>query len=715
MGRPHTFAMLGALMSFFMAASVMVRCDELQPPIDRKAWMVSSPSQPLKVLKKPRYTSTSYPSLTDYMRVLERFPLYGERGWRGNYLGDPNLGFFADPDSAEMGMRSMGNYIFTMSLLSSDPAYDPAVTGISQAQVLSRTRSCLAYMTRSHLTGDITCGDGKKWGDHWQSAWWTAKMALGARLIWDKLTQEERDRVERVVVHEADRHLERMAPGGAISNTRSEENAWDTEVMTAAIGLFPNHPHAAAWRAKLIDFSLNTLSTREDRSSDAVVDGKALKDQVYTENVHSDYTIENHGAYHVCYMSCPLHSLSWGYYALTSAGQPVPQAQFHHFIDVWQRLKPTFLDRRFAYIEGKDWPRFAYGMYFIMPALVTLQYNFHDADARAIEARRFRTFEEEQIDNADGSFFGKRFTKNIMMDRQAEYDSDCYANLGVCYLLHKMNGGRFISKPADSELAKHLYGRQISKESEFMSVSSSAFFASFAWRTLSGAFPMALFIPAGMDTAAEWSNFNLVGTIDVDGVNTKKSEVRHVDSFEGDGFKTFGRIIFKMADESPAYTQEISFRASPKTRTAEVECRFIANASITVRAIEGVRLLVANDFFNAGKRTWRWDTGEKTISFNMNKTDPANETITLIPFASRWVNIDNKLGVIQLLAGGPEFTLRQSDKRNAPWGSIHYDVLGCPAREVINKTFSKGQEILHTHVLLVAGNAEETRAMIPRR
>jgi hypothetical protein len=223
-------------------------------------------------------------------------------------------------------------------------------------------------------------------------------MALGASLIWDKLSPEELQRVERVVVHEASRHLERKAPGGASRDTKSEENAWDTEVLAAAVALFPKHQKAPAWREKLIEFYLNSLSAPQDRTSDQLVDGKPLKDQVYTENIHSDFTIENHGAYHFCYMACPLHSLAWGHYALRRTGQPIPQAQFHHFQDVFRRVQPTFLERRFAYIEGQDWPRYAYGLYFIMPALVVLGDRFADADARAIEARRFRTFEEEQLD-----------------------------------------------------------------------------------------------------------------------------------------------------------------------------------------------------------------------------------------------------------------------------------------------------------------------------
>jgi hypothetical protein len=182
-----------------------------------------------------------FPSEFDYMRILERFPLYSERGWRKNYLGDPQLGYFGDPNHEANGLRTMGNYVFTTALLASDPSYNPAVSQVSAATLLDRARCGLRYMTRSHLTGDIPCGNGRSWGQHWQSSWWTTKMALGARLIWDRLSESERAAVERVVVFEASHHLDRILPSGLVEDTKAEENAWDTEILATAIALFPDH------------------------------------------------------------------------------------------------------------------------------------------------------------------------------------------------------------------------------------------------------------------------------------------------------------------------------------------------------------------------------------------------------------------------------------------------------------------------------------------
>ena len=354
----------------------------------------------------------------EYLRRIRAYLPYIQSNMK-DWGPEPGARYHKRDGSQEHDVRQNASVAFGLALLAGYSAdqKSPAVQ-----QSLADAKAIVRYLAVTHKANFLPTGGGTQWGDHWQSAWWAAKMALGAQLIWDRLSPEQRERVERVVTHEASRHLSRKAPGGSFRDTKSEENAWDTEVMAAAIALFPKHPKAPEWRAKLIEFDLNSLSTLDDQTSSAIVDGRPLKEQVYTENVHADYTIENHGAYHTCYMSCPLHSLAWGYYALTSAKQPVPEAQFHHFVDVWERMKPTFLDRRFAYVEGKDWPRYAYGMYFIMPALVTLQQQFGDQAAREIEKRRFRTFEEEQYSNGDGTFFGKRFTLNQMMHRLSEYE-----------------------------------------------------------------------------------------------------------------------------------------------------------------------------------------------------------------------------------------------------------------------------------------------------
>jgi len=707
----------------------------------------------LRMVKKPRYDSPSYPDLNDYMRVLERFPLLAERGWHANYNDLPDVGYFGDGSHAEMGLRSMGNFIFTCALLASDPAYDPRQTGIGRDRMLDYARRCLRYMTRAHVTGDLTCADGKQWGDHWQSAWWTAKMAAGARLIWDELSHDERVAVERVVVHEANRHLDRKAPGGSTSNTRSEENAWDTEALAWAFGLFPEHPNAPKWWRKLQEFCMNTLSVPQDREDSRLVDFRPVNRWVYTENVHADFTIENHGAYHFCYMACPLHSLAWGWYGLISNGQPVPNALFHHYRDVWDVIRRTFLyESRFAYLSGKDWPRYAYGLYFIMPALVLLQEEYGDRDARLFEKLRFKTFEREQIMNADGTFYGRRFTRNRMLHRQLEYETDTYANLGLCYLMHKAAVSRnvehasevshgpsihplrghsgqsdrqdppFLSSPQgvskdDSTLLKQLVayidpsdpddyqrrvaGTFISKDSAFAFSRSPKVFTSFSWRELHGPYPVGLFIPAGCDHMVEWGRNQLVGSFSIQGCNPKKRDVRHFEeSFEG-GFSTVGCITYEKPDGSSALNQYLAFVSLAKEGIALIFDRGIAASDIMVNSHEGLCLYLANDIFNSGRRTVRTPRGEITLWGGENTArTPADAGVHTLDVP--WLSIDGKLSLVALTSGWP-FTVRDIRGRAAPWNSIEYELIALPY-VTEPREFAAGETVRDIVLILAAGD-----------
>jgi len=681
-------------------------------PLDRAAMMVSSPSTRLPVVKRAPRPSAGYPGSADYMRILERFPALLARGWRSPETTGHPVGFFGDPDHAEMGMRSMGNCVFVLALLATDPAYDERVTGRSRGYVLARARDCLAYMTRGHVTGNLTCADGRKWGDHWQSAWWAAKMAVGAHLMWAHLTENERTAVERVLSHEADRHLARRAPGGALRNTRSEENAWDTEVLAAACAYLPGHANAGSWRRKLVEFALNSLSAPQDQLSPEVVDGRPLRDQVYTANVHADFTIENHGAYHTCYMACPLHSLAWGYYALESAGQPVPEAQFHHFRDVWLIMKPTFLGRRFAYPGGKDWPRYAYGMAFIMPALVALQYRYGDTEARVIEAQRVRCFEEEQLHNADGSFFGRRFTRNVMMDRMAEYETDTYANLGLGYLLHKRLGPP-APTPSVAHMDAGLRDAHASPEAGLAFVRGTRAFASVAWRRLDGPYPCAYFVPLAADDLAEWGPNNLLGRIVVDGVDPAKTVTESREHAAAGKLDCSATIRYHGKDGGPLYVHHVKVRADCDDGWATVDTRFVAESAITVRSREGLRLHVANDVFNGYRRTWRHQAAPFVELFAPPPVSPARETLNEVRLDGPCVSVDGRLGIADLDGNGG-FALRISDRSNGPWGSIHYSVLDCPPLDQRAATANAGEVILSGRFAAVAGDIRRTRALAAR-
>jgi hypothetical protein len=661
------------------------------------------------------------PQTKDYLGLLAQFPRYLDNAWHDL---DGGMGYFGDPSHLEAGARAMGNVVFTAALLAADPDYVPAHG--NREDLLRKARAGLAYMTHGHVTGHGACADGKRWGGVWQSAWWATRMALGAKLIWPQLDEAARAAVERVVVYEADIQLPRIVPTGLAEDTKAEENAWDAEILATACALFPAHPHRSLWWEKLCEFACNTFSVASDLHSDARVDGKPVRDWVHTVNLHSDFTLENHGAYHFCYVASPLHSLAWAVYALRSQSVAPPEALAHHVAEVWARVKPTFMGRRFAYAGGQDWARYTYGAYFIVPALVWLQSLLEDGDASAIELARLDTLAEEQAENSDGSFFGKRFTQPHYQGQPAKYETDCYANIALAYCLRRTLEPKVLATPPDS-LAENLSACHVSPECGIAYLRSPKLFASFSWRTLTGPHPLALFVPLADESLAEWQANNLCGRLLLWREDPSAVWIRGMKA-EANGFRIQGTVVYRGRGGRILYTHELDYSVDAQAQTSRIRSRFVAQAKFFLRRAEGLCLAIPNDRFNGFSREVISTSGSQQVVF-----DPAKRPYWLqgrnlfqriirrlrreiwedgpqYKIAGDWVNIDGVFGIINLDKAQPGFLLRSPLGRNLPDASLHYDILYSPVRN-LNRNVVPGEEILSTDFLLIAGDEKTTRQL----
>ena len=481
----------------------------------------------------------TFPTADDFLRVLERFPLYAERGWHQGHAGVPDIGWFGDGRSDENGQRTMANFILSYAWLATSPGYNATVSGVSQETVKQHALAALRYMLRTHVTGDLKCTDGKPWGNHWQSAWWASKMMGGVTRLEPFLTDADLKLVDAVVQHEADRHIGLPPRVGEYGDTKSEENAWDSEIVAWALARYPHHPHAAGWRDAFDTLCLNTLAVSKDLESKATYRGKPLAEWIGGPCIHDDYTIENHGSFHICYMICPLHSLAWDVYVFKSHGLPVPNSVWHHTRDVWERTKQFALwDGRFAYAGGKDWPRYAYGLYFILPALVMAEQTWDDGEARLLERQRVAAFEQEQRFWQDGSFFSGRFTK-LQMDRwPAEWETDCAANLTIAAMFHDLGP---TPKPATpQELASRKAGEFDSPTAEMVVQRDPKRFVSFCWKP-NQAPATGLFCSDRNPDMMEWDR-SLCGEAQLKGLQRYLAVAGHRETGLDGGFATVGDI-----------------------------------------------------------------------------------------------------------------------------------------------------------------------------
>lgn len=141
------------------------------------------------------------------------------------------------------------------------------------------------------------------------------------------------DRVGQLAADEADRKLTDDTPYAPYDSccdgdTKAEENAWEAVFLAWASGLFPDHPHAAAWEEKGRLLASLSIVTDSDR---AFFEGQ----QIVT--VHDDFTLENHGlSPNPYYAAATLMLLRMGALAYRMTGR-TPPAEFSRNVENLRR------------------------------------------------------------------------------------------------------------------------------------------------------------------------------------------------------------------------------------------------------------------------------------------------------------------------------------------------------------------------------------------
>jgi hypothetical protein len=625
------------------------------------------------------------PSIYDAM--LARWETYARRGIR-----EGNPWHFGDPGSGENGIRSMANFVFTSGFVA---------TRQKSATSLEWARRGIDYLTRGHKSGNAACADGQRWGIAWQSSWWTAKLAFGAKLVWNELSDEQRERVRTVVAAEASHLLSHVPPTGMCWDTKAEENAWDTEILAAASALtLPDDPLAARWIEQLHMFAVNALSRAVDRDDARLVSGKPLRDRISSCNVFHDYTIENHGSCHFCYVASPLDSLTWARAAFMLAGRDAPESLSHNVKPFWEKHKSLFLDERFAYAGGQDWSRYTYGEYFIVPVCVAMQQQFADPDAAAIELARAKRLHREQSRNGEtGAFFGSRVTRGTFHGQPAKYETDCYAHIALARLLHELNAPgiepRSIERVHEINSTAH-----VGLETQVAWVRTPKMFASFCPLTLDQYKPIVLIAARDADHLLEFMPGNLCGCVDFAGAGEHCPRVVSMRR-SGERIVTINAEMLWQTGHAHAVSQKLTVTLDGDAGCVRVYTLMTALKKLWIKQCHGLNLAVANDAENnaltQGPRRYNGQPLEPW-SGNRGKIDKAFKRLGLsagfrqahVDLNTRELSIDDTLKVT-LLTPDQTLWVRQSPEQNAA-ESMRYDVIGCGPRR--SNFFARPGEVL---------------------
>ena len=333
-------------------------------------------------------------------QMLERFRPYLHKQFNGTYFLGEHSGA-----SDEKGVRT-----------NADLSMIAAYLGENEMALKS-----LRYAYSTHKANRIIkCTDGRYWGsisnnDHvWESSLWAFSVAFSAYFQWNNLSEEDKTGIYNLLKAECNYELQRDIPTGFEGDTKAEENGWETNVLAATLGLFPNDSLATKWFNRLREFAINCYSHPEDEVDYTVIDPEydnTTVAQLYKgANLYRDYTLQNHNYFHTSYQNVVMQELGESALALKLFQQTLhgkerwhTNALMHNNQKVMDKvLKWLALpDGELAMPNGNDWSLFLYDQ---VTSYTTMACFLHDTDALMLEEACLRQIEKRQQTTDDGSW-----------------------------------------------------------------------------------------------------------------------------------------------------------------------------------------------------------------------------------------------------------------------------------------------------------------------
>jgi hypothetical protein len=630
----------------------------------------------IRTLPEPDLMQTYTRMLVDACHHSDKFwkvaPFDSSAGYWGNGVSDGNE-----------GIRAIGEMVFTCGTLLK---FSDAFNASERQEYLRKATAAIRYATLTHVTGTQKCADGKRWGNSWQSAMWAGTLGFGAWLLWDDLDADLRKEVQRVLASESDRFLGGKPPGGTWLDTKAEENGWNLICISLTANMFPNHPHAAAWNAKAIEYMINTLSTPHDREDATTIDGRPVEAWFSAENLHPDFTLENHGFFHPAYVACSSYFLTQSAMHYTYAKRPIPQAATHHLLDTWRMLQTLILPSgESAYPQGMDWELHGLAFINLFASLGTWQRDPLAARMEQITLQYMRAW--QNMCNGDLAVPGSRlgFTRHAICAEQAAYG----------YLAHKLFGPP-VSALSSQEADFKVRGVQPHDSIGLITHRTTDKFFSVSWKNKF----MAVLVP--ISQGHEDNPFftvpignGLIGSFQLNGVRDSKLEVLEYRwKPTTNGFETTATL---QTGNSLKQTVKIT---SLGEKAVLYEDHVIALTNVTITKELGVPLGIENDQITAGTRTIYYDNGKSV--FDWQNPKPATA------IHGSWANIDGRLGVFTIEGSGISYTQAKSYSSGI---SVYTDILNASYSEQSGH-FNTGDKVARRAVLLLTEISPEQTAAL---
>ncbi len=582
--------------------------------------------------------------------------------------------------------------------------------GVTWDELETIARQSLVFAYSTHKANKLkVCSNNGYWGstgnsDHvWESSLWAMSVAYSAFFQWGTLSDAQKGYIKAMMVAECNYELQRTIPTGYAGDTKAEENGWETNILAATLGLFPDHELAPQWFNRLREFAINCYSHPADATDNTIIDPdydeKTVADLYKGQNLYDDYTLQNHNLFHTSYQNVVMQELGESALALKLFQQTLhgketwkTNALMHHNREVMEQVLNwlALADGELAMPNGNDWSLFLYDQ---ITSYTTMACFMRDPHALMMENLAYKHIKARQKTTADGAWLLRPDVGARRMGVEAH-------RVMMSWLMHETLSTADLAPARWDNFNRHYSPAHIFESQNIVRAASEDRFTCFSWST--GLSSYTGYIAANSPDKNKIivpfranNTGNFLGWYTVSGKGTNATPVvSGIYDLRGNAWTMNGELNTNDA------TLNNRFAICSTPGNAVIYVDYVrGNTAGTITKEQGGLMAISVDEFTKTARTLYAPKSDST--YGHKQLDGTKFTT----FEADWLNIDNQLGF-----------LSKSDKQMAFGDRANNNSILTaklyPSYSATSRNFKSGEVVDRRHVVYYSQiSAEGTAAL----
>ncbi len=609
------------------------------------------------------------------------------------------------------------------ALASSSPEYDEDLAGFSKEEIIETAVKAIRYLCFTHFTGPEDClrptkGLGRlelcgtKWGArkgsfHAESQWGktVADITLAALILRSRLDEETWTMVTKICAAYLDRFGDIPPRSGVYADTQMEENGGTSWGLAASYLFLSRHEDAERWEENAKRWMFCTATVPQDMFNQMGFEGGVTVRELCgkTFTTLPDFMAENHGFVHSGYTGTAVTYTGLVGNIYRVYGRREPRHLYWHRREIYENLKRLSDSTGSPHpVQGMDWPYISPRCFLHASAHLYLK----DPDAGYYERVALSLAERIQLGNK-GRMVDPKVASRCHDIQDPLTMSEIRGGIGImghCYLAHRLFAREEQVEPTSPEqIARKFSGLKVYPHSCFVFHRHGKGQTSFSWRNNVMALPLTkegiLTIgPSSRTLLGRVSLREYAGSQKLVSINVREEEEGFVATLVNDLSQRSVRQHVLLASLSNGNV------ISVETFTALKEC--------TVERVEQGYLQITNENFPYvegncnGRRRLYHPSGERTFKGFAGITP--DEDIVFTIESPRWLNVDDRVGLVFRGTGRTVYYNRHHFKPPSPYRAVADDLILSLQDEP--KRYRVGERIAKlTLVLYPEQNHKETK------